>query len=209
MDACKPLGRFLLISFLAAGSLWAANQPVDLPGWRPDGSVLLPNQWTLKPVGRQVPVGDFPLNIAPHPDGRHAAVLHCGWGQHEVRIVELKSGKLISQAALDEAFYGLAWSRDGASLHVSGAGSEVVHVFRFAEGYLSARRELRLRSAKERGVPAGLAVSADGASLFVTEVWGQRVSRIATAYSGSTAPAVPGRARSTVLAATSASSVEA
>ena len=39
--------------------------------------------------------------LSPHPDGRHAAVLHCGWGQHEVRIVELKSGKLISQAALD------------------------------------------------------------------------------------------------------------
>ncbi|MFM1746449.1 MAG: hypothetical protein RLZZ188_115 [Verrucomicrobiota bacterium] len=181
MDPLRPFWSLLLGMVFAAGSAAGSTKPVDLPGWRPDGSVLLPNQWALKPVGRQVPVGDFPLNIAPHPDGRHAAVLHCGWGQHEVRVVEVKSGKLISQAALDEAFYGLAWSADGTSLHVSGAGSEVVHVFRFADGYLSGRRELRLRSAKERGVPAGIAVSADGAALFVAEVWGQRVSRIATA----------------------------
>ncbi|MFM9078874.1 MAG: hypothetical protein ACKOTE_01855, partial [Opitutaceae bacterium] len=95
-----PFRRFVVIGALAFAGASRAAPPAQLPGWQPDGSVLLPNQWSLKPAGRQIPVGDFPLNVALHRDGRHAAVLHCGWGQHEVRIVEVKTGRAISQAAL-------------------------------------------------------------------------------------------------------------
>jgi DNA-binding beta-propeller fold protein YncE len=157
----------------------AAPAEAILPGVQRDGSVLLPNQWSLRPVGQQVAVGDFPIHVALHPAGRYAAVLHGGYGQHEVRIVEARTGRLVSQAALVESFYGLAWAPDGATLYVSGAGSEVVHVFAFKAGYLSERREFRLRHEQERGVPAGLAVSADGTALYVTEVWGQRVLKLA------------------------------
>ena len=54
----------------------------EVPGARSDGSVLLPNQWVLRPVGKQIALGDFPVNIAVTPDGRYAAVLHCGNGPH-------------------------------------------------------------------------------------------------------------------------------
>lgn len=157
----------------------AANTPATLPGLQRDGSVLLPNQWSLHPTGTQVPVGDFPVNVALHPDGRFAAVLHSGYGQHEVRILDLKKGREVSQAAIDESFYGLAWSPDGRSLYVSGAGEETIHAFHFADGYLSARRELRLRPAKEQGIPGGIAVSADGNALYVAETWGQCVEKVA------------------------------
>ena len=41
-----------------------------LPGIQAGGSVLLPNQWSLQPAGRQLVVGDFPVNLALHPGGR-------------------------------------------------------------------------------------------------------------------------------------------
>ena len=63
--------------------------PVELPGARPDGSVLLPNQWSLRPVGRQVELGDFPINVAVHPGGRFAAVLHSGDSSHEIMVDEV------------------------------------------------------------------------------------------------------------------------
>ena len=44
----------------------------------------LPNQWSLKPAGRHVEVGDFPVNIAIHPTGEFAAVLCAGYREHEV-----------------------------------------------------------------------------------------------------------------------------
>lgn len=53
--------------FLLATGATAAALAVDLPGYRPDGSVLLPNQWSLRPAGRQIEMGDFPVNIAVQP----------------------------------------------------------------------------------------------------------------------------------------------
>ena len=65
---------------LLPGAALAAKPAATLPGLQRDGSVLLPNQWSLRPVGKQLPVGDFPINVALHPGGRFAAVLHGGYG---------------------------------------------------------------------------------------------------------------------------------
>ncbi len=153
-------------------------EAVSWPGPQADGTVLLPNQWTLDPAGRQVTLGDFPVNIAVHPAGRHAAVLHCGYGPHEVVIVDLGSRAVSCRIPLPEAFYGLIFSPDGQRLYASGAGTEVVFAFEFRDGYLGAPQRLALRPAKERGIPCGLAISADGAELFVANVLGQSVSRL-------------------------------
>ncbi len=162
-------------------SAWAAKPATTLPGFQLDGSVLLPNQWSLRPVGKQIPVGDFPSNLALHPGGTFAAVLHCGWGPHEVRILNVKTNAPVSQVAVGEAFYGLTWSPDGKHLFVSGAGLETIHAFDFKDGYLSAARELSLRPAKEQGIPTGMASSANGRELYVAESWGQRVEKISVA----------------------------
>src|SRR5215212_1685139 len=63
----------------------------EVPGARSDGSVMLPNLWSLRPVGRQIALGDFPVNIAVSPDGRFAAALHSGNSDNEIFIVDLKS----------------------------------------------------------------------------------------------------------------------
>ncbi len=173
------LAVFLCLVFgLSRGfALQPSPKTVELPGQRPDGSVLLPNQWSLRPAGRQVGVGDYPVNIAVHPSGRFAAVLHSGYGPHEIAVVDVKEAKLVSRAPIQEAFYGLEFSRDGKRLYCSGAGDEVVHVFDFKNGNLTAEPDIPLRDPRERGVPCGLAVSRDGRTLFAANVWGQTVSQ--------------------------------
>jgi YVTN family beta-propeller protein len=151
---------------------------VDLPGARTDGSILLPNQWSLRPVGKQVPLGDFPVNVAVHPGGKFAAVLHCGHGQHEVVSVALPSGKVVSRVSLEESFYGLTFSPDGSRLFASGAGAEVVHRFTFRDGLFSEALPLGLRDAKERGVPSGMVASADGRWLYAAELFGMAVTAL-------------------------------
>jgi len=146
-----------------------------LPGAKADGSVLLPNQWSLRPAGKQVPLGDFPVNIAVHPSGKQAAILHAGFGQHEVVVVTLPDGKLVSRTALDEAFYGIAFSSDGSRLHVSGAGDEVVRVFSFRDGHLAPSAAWRIRPVKERGIVSGIASSPSGDRIYATELYGGRV----------------------------------
>src|SRR5262245_31594949 len=156
----------------------ATRHIADTPGKQPNGAILLPNQWSLRPVGKQIALGDFPANMAIHPGGKFVAVLHCGYGENQVTIVQIESGKIVSNATIDEAFYGLAFSADGRILFCSGAGSEVVHTFGFDEGYLGAHQAIPLREAKWRAVPSGLVPASDGRTLYVANVWGHRVTQL-------------------------------
>lgn len=181
--SAKPAGMFprLIVPLaLAIATSVAAAEDVpntQVPRQVDNETVLLPTQWFLRPVGRQIVVGDFPVNIALAPGGRFAAVLHSGNGRHEIVVIDAVKGALVSRVALEESFYGLAFSADGKRLHCSGAGDEVVHVFDFADGFLSAPRAVQLRAAAKRGVPGGLAVAKDG-TIYVANVWGHTVSRV-------------------------------
>lgn len=154
-----------------------ASKP-ELPGKKPDGSVLLPNQWSLRPAGKQIELGDFPINVAVHPGGRFAAVLHSGYSAHEIVVVDIASAKVVSRTPVRESFYGLEFSKDGRQLFCSGAGDEAVHLFTFRQGSLTNHHPIKLRDASLRAVPAGLAVDAAAARLFVANVWGDRVTRV-------------------------------
>lgn len=159
---------------LSAGSVSQVAVPA-VPGIRADGSILLPNQWSLRPSGRQVPLGDFPVNLAVHPSGKYVVALHSGDSTHELISVALPEGRVIARAVIPESFYGLAFSPDGTRLYASGAGAEVLHELSFDSGHFGADHEITLRDAAERGVPAGFAISADGRRLYAADVYGQDV----------------------------------
>jgi DNA-binding beta-propeller fold protein YncE len=147
-----------------------------LPGLKPDGSALLPNQWSLDPAGRHLELGDFPVHVVVHPGGRFAAVLHCGHDTHEVVIVTLASRAIACRVSVPQAFYGLCFSRDGNTLYASGGEYEVVHSWRVdKEGLLSDHRALRVVPVSQSFVVAGLSISRDGKQLFACGAWGDRL----------------------------------
>src|SRR5918911_684902 len=106
----------------------AAAPPRLLPGLQADGYVQLPNQWRLRPAGSQLELGDFPVNVAVHPDGRFLAVLHAGYRDHEiVHAFDCRNGYLgnhhelrIADAKDKHVPGGLAVSPDGRTLAVCG-----------------------------------------------------------------------------------------
>src|SRR5262245_21095706 len=161
----------------------AESKPLErvLPGLRQDGFVQLPNQWSLKPAGRHLEVGDFPVNIAIHPTGEFAAVLCAGFGPHEVLIVDLnpERTRVLSRVQVDQAFYGLTWSPDGKQVYASGGEFEVVHVFNFDQGYLTKGKPIDVTVAKDRrAVVGGMAFDAAGKDLFVATPWADAVVRV-------------------------------
>src|SRR6266702_2610084 len=91
----------------------AAARGIDLPGQQPDGAMRLPNQWFLRPVGKQIVLGDFPVNIAVHPGGKFAAVLHSGHGRHQITVVDVPAARVVGEVPVEEAFYGIEFSRAG------------------------------------------------------------------------------------------------
>jgi DNA-binding beta-propeller fold protein YncE len=104
-------------------------------------------------------------------------VLHCGYGENEIVIIALESRKIVSQARVNEAFYGLAFSPKGNELYCSGGSDEVLHVFPIKNGKLGESKTIALRDAKERGIPGGIAVAKDGTK-YVTNVWAHSISRV-------------------------------
>jgi DNA-binding beta-propeller fold protein YncE len=166
----------------------ASGRPAErtLPGLRRDGFVQLPNQWRLKPAGRHLELGDFPVNIALHPTGQYAAVLHAGFREHEVVIVNLDKARtrVVSRASIDQAFYGLTWSPDGRQLYASGGEFEAVHVFEFEQGYLKKGKSLDVSRPeadaveKQRVVVGGVTLDQAGRELFVASPWGDCVVRV-------------------------------
>ena len=179
----KKLRNILLMTTLLAftagvGCVSLKQAQAKVPGKQPDGSILLPNQWSLRPVGEQVELGDCPVNIAVHPSGDYAAVLHAGFSQHEIIVVNLHHKEVVSRTPLNETYYGIQFSKDGGHLYCSGAGDEIVHDFKFDRGQLIEDRPVRLHKKTDCFVPSGLAVDQQQRRLFAANVWGQSVSRV-------------------------------
>ncbi len=151
-----------------------------LPGILPDQSIQLPNQWRLKPVGKQLEVGDFPVNLAIHPSGQYLAILHAGMREHEVVVMDLNRNKqkIVSRVTVDQTFYGICFTPNGKKLYLSGGEFEVVHEFDFDRGLLSNAKTIHLNGLTEKGVIGGISTDPKGQDLFVCATWGDAVIRI-------------------------------
>ena len=148
------------------------------PGLTQAGAVLLPNGWSLKPAGKQAALGDFPVALAEHPTEPILAVLHAGYGEHEVITLDAATGKTIGRVALKESFQGLVWSQDGKHLYVGGGFDDVVYRFDHAGGLLSNRFTIAYPDKiKGSRTPAGLAVSQDEKTLWVANTFSHTLAR--------------------------------
>ena len=166
----------------ASANGWASDPPRPpraLPGVRVNGAVQLPNGWKLKPAGKQMLLGDLPVNIQLHPTGQFAAILHCGMREHEVIVVALKpkGREIVSRTVIPQAFGGLAFSPDGKQLYASGGEFDVVHVWDFDKGLLHNARTIPV-SVGRPTVPSGLAISGDGRDLFACGLWADSLIRV-------------------------------
>jgi hypothetical protein len=172
---CRFSSILLLLYLTLAGNAQGidkplAKKPITLPGVEADGAVRLPNTWSIKPVGKQIELGDFPISIALHPSGKWAAVLHAGYGAHEIIIVDLaaKKERVKSRVVIDQTFGGITFANNGQRLYVGGGEFDVVHGFDFADGFLSGQRTFKV--ADQKFIPGGL--TAFGLTLYVPGVFG-------------------------------------
>ncbi len=83
---------------------------------------LLPNGWMLTPAGRQVAITDMPLNILATPDGDLALVATDGYNAHELSLVDLKTGEVVSKISRPQSWFGLAVDATIGTIWWSGGG---------------------------------------------------------------------------------------
>ena len=106
----------LVISSLAVTLSTAAQSLQQLESKR----VHLTNGWSLTPVGKSLPLGDLPLNIAVSASKRLIAVTNNGQSTHSLQLIDTKNDKILDNIIIPKAWYGLKFSADEKFLYASG-----------------------------------------------------------------------------------------
>lgn len=152
----------LLIPFLFLGNDINADS-ISRPGVQPDGSILLPNRWSLTPAGHQIPVGDLPLAMAITPDNRYLLVTNNGYVDQYVSVIDVKQRKEISKIPMKESWLGLTFNANGNRIYVSGGGSDEIEIYLFDNGTATHEKTLSVKSYDDQNpyFVSGLAVTDD------------------------------------------------
>jgi YVTN family beta-propeller protein len=178
--------RLIVAALLVTAASWATLQTLAqtappqaaLPGNLTDGTTLLPNGWRLQPAGKHLRVGDMPLNLMQTPDSKYLVVTSNGLARPAFSIIDLATWTVKSTMPLDNAWHGLAWHPDGTRLYSAGGGQNNVQEFNYANGVITRARTFSLPAVAGQSFAGGVAVSADGKTLYVTRVFAQTVSAI-------------------------------
>ena len=159
--------RVALLLLVAACRPAAPDQ-----GLASQGPRRLPTGRWLDPAGTTSPVGQMPLGMLASPGGRRLVLLLGGWREHGLQVVD-REGRVTQTLPQAAAFVGLAFSLDGAVLYASGGNTDVIYRYRWADDRATLADSIVLAPRAPRAdgshYPAGLALSADGRSLYVAE----------------------------------------
>lgn len=82
--------------------------------------VHLPNGWSLTPIGKNLPLGDLPLNMAVSSSGNILAVTNNGQSVQSIQLIDTRKNKMMAVVEVPKSWYGLKFSADGKYLYASG-----------------------------------------------------------------------------------------
>jgi len=161
LEKCYAIFTLLILLLLMAG--YSAAEDISRPGVQPDGSILLPNNWSLTPAGHQIPVGDLPLAMAMTPDDAYLLVTNNGYVDQYVSVINVKERKEVSKIPMKESWLGLTFNRDGNRIYVSGGGLDEIEIHSFENGTTAHEKTLKVKSDddKQPYFVSGLAVTDD------------------------------------------------
>jgi YVTN family beta-propeller protein len=173
--------RFTLraVAGLSASLLLAACRPAPSRSPKAGDSLFaslgdrLPTGVRIDPAAPLTTVGPMPLTMRLAPEGDRVVLSLGGYAKQGLEIVDVATGRVLADVPQASAFVGLAFARDGHTLYSSGGNQDVVYRYDWRNGAAALRDSLVLAVKRPRGsgtrYPAGIALSPDGAMLYVAE----------------------------------------
>ncbi|MHB9055780.1 MAG: bifunctional YncE family protein/alkaline phosphatase family protein [Paludibacteraceae bacterium] len=99
--------------------------------------VILPNGWSLTSVGKQMQLGDLPLNMAVSHNKKLLAVTNNGQSEQSIEIFDTKNETRTDSVKIPKSWYGLAFSNNDKYLYVSGGNDNWILRYRVSNGKLT------------------------------------------------------------------------
>jgi DNA-binding beta-propeller fold protein YncE len=146
------------------------------PGDNPDGTRLAIGGRALNPAGPSVVVEGFPSTVVPHPDGSVVYVLSASSDDRRLFVLDVATREVLQDLERDEVFYGLAIAPDGSTVYAAAGRAGRVEAFEVQDD----RTLMPTATVDAEGYLAGLALSDDGAHLWVGVIDRSRLYEIET-----------------------------
>jgi len=159
--------QWLWLAFVATRCL--AGEPSsdaarrEQVGPLPDDAQVIPSRQILRVAGRRLEFSGRPVDLALSPDGSTIFVKN----MKNLLVVDAASWALsqtLNYPASGASLHGIAVSRDGAHVYVTGSGQELYEWQIADKGRVSFSRTISLPTGSD---PCGLALSADGTKAYV------------------------------------------
>jgi DNA-binding beta-propeller fold protein YncE len=106
--------------------------------------INLPNGWSLTPAGKQVTVGDLPLNMVVSPDSKMIAITNNGQSDQSVQLLDVITGKITDSVKMMKSWYGLVFGGDNKTLYASGGNDNRIIIFKISNGKLVRKDSIAL-----------------------------------------------------------------
>lgn len=135
---------FCIAAIFLGGSIYAQAQ--DLASIE-KARVKLPNGWSVTPVGKSLPLGDLPLNIAVSRSNRYAAVTNNGQSTQTIQLLDARNDRELDKVVISKSWGGLVFSADEQSLYVSGGDNNWIVRYAITNEKLVPRDTIKLGNA--------------------------------------------------------------
>jgi len=116
----------ILLYLLTACCLVSATQAQETKEDLIKKKVLLPNGWTLTPVGKNLQLGDLPLNIAVSSSHRLLAVTNNGQSTQTLQLIDAAKEVVLDSVIIPKSWLGLKFSADDKYLYASGGNDNFI-----------------------------------------------------------------------------------
>jgi YVTN family beta-propeller protein len=156
--------QFLIFVLLFSSTLYAQNLAEP---------VMLPNGWNLTPAGKQLPLGDLPLNMAISHDQKLIAVTNNGYGRQCVQIFDTRRNVKTDDKTIKASWYGLCFSPDGKRLYASAGNINQIMIYDVdKKGNINLADSIVMGKPWPTKIsPAGIAIAPKTNQLYVVTRW--------------------------------------
>ncbi len=115
----------ILFLFISASNLLFAQSNAELDARR----VLLPNGWSITPIGKNIGLADLPLNMVISNNKKLMAVTNNGQSTHCIHLIDIVKAQVVDSMFIPKAWYGIAFGSNDQSLYVSGGHDNRVNKY--------------------------------------------------------------------------------
>jgi YVTN family beta-propeller protein len=157
--------RYLVSALFCLAAITVFSQTIE----QVEASKLsLPNGWGLTPVGRSLPLGDLPLNIAVSRSRKLMAVTNNGQSVHSIQLIDPDTEQQLDSVIVPKSWYGLTFSADEKKLYLSGGHDNWILVYSINNRKLALQDSIILGPKWPNKIgPAGIAIDDARQILYV------------------------------------------